>query len=78
MKDINLSNDPLTLEELTQRVFELTERVAKLETLIEQHQKTFESIDRRFEKLEAKLDRFFWLWVSTVAAGIALRVIGLL
>ncbi|MEM2237789.1 MAG: hypothetical protein QW351_05400 [Candidatus Caldarchaeum sp.] len=51
--------------------------------------KRFEAIDRRFERLEAsieelrrdvdrKLDRFFWLWVSTVAAGIALRVLGLL
>ncbi|MEM4211404.1 MAG: hypothetical protein QXS72_09305 [Candidatus Caldarchaeum sp.] len=70
----------MTVEELTQRVLDLTEKMAKLETLIEQHQKTFESIDRRFERLETsieelrrdvdrKLDRFFWLWVTTVAAG---------
>ncbi len=74
MKDLK---DPLTLEELTEKVIALDERVTRLETLIEQHEKTFARIEARLDRLEARIDRFFWLWVGTVAAGIILRLLHL-
>ncbi|MEM2234057.1 MAG: hypothetical protein QXP81_11030 [Nitrososphaerota archaeon] len=75
-------NDPLSLEELTEKVLELTERVTKLEALLELHEKTFQEIKgelRRLEaKLEARIDRYFWLWVTTLIAAVVLRVFGYL
>jgi len=75
-------NDPLSLEELTEKVLELTERVTKLEALLELHEKTFQEIKgelRRLEaKLEARIDRYFWLWVTTLIAAVVLRVFGFL
>jgi predicted nuclease with TOPRIM domain len=88
-------NDPLTLEELTERVIELGERVARLETLVEEFRKLDAKIDRvrdelreefkaeirrletRIDRLDAKIDRFFWLWVSTIVAAFILRLLKL-
>jgi predicted RNase H-like nuclease (RuvC/YqgF family) len=110
-------NDPLTLEELTERVIELGERVAGLEALVEEFRKTREELkdeirrlDTKIDKVrdelreefkaeirrlddkvesvrkelreeirrvDAKIDRFFWLWVSTIVAAFVLRVLRL-
>jgi hypothetical protein len=66
-------NDPLTLEELTDRVIELSERVTRLEALIEEIKELREEIRR----LDAKIDRFYWLWVSTIVAAFVLRLLRL-
>jgi predicted RNase H-like nuclease (RuvC/YqgF family) len=70
-------NDPLTLEELTERVIELGERVTRLETLIEEFRKTREELKAEIRRLDAKIDRFFWLWVSTIVAAFVLRLLRL-
>jgi predicted RNase H-like nuclease (RuvC/YqgF family) len=70
-------NDPLTLEELTERVIELGERVTRLETLIEEFRKTREELKDEIRRLDAKIDRFFWLWVSTIVAAFVLRLLRL-
>ncbi|MEM0455362.1 MAG: hypothetical protein QXM81_06000 [Nitrososphaerota archaeon] len=71
-------NDPLSLEELTEKVLELTERVTKLEALLELHEKTFQEIKGELRRLEARIDRYFWLWVTTLIAAVVLRVFGYL
>ena len=83
MKDLNESDPTFDV-----RLVELGERVAKLEALIEMHEKTFKELreeirdverrlESRMDRLEARIDRFFWLWVGTVAAGIILRLLHL-
>jgi|GEM_PF-6843651 len=71
-------NDPLSLEELTEKVLELTERVTKLEALLELHEKTFQEIKGELRRLEARIDRYFWLWVTTLITAVALRILGFL
>ena len=66
-------NDPLTLEELTDRVIELSERVTRLEALIEE----FKELREEIRRLDAKIDRFYWLWVSTIVAAFVLRLLRL-
>jgi len=66
-------NDPMTLEELTERVIELSERVARLEALIEE----FKELREEIRRLDAKIDRFYWLWVSTIVAAFVLRLLRL-
>jgi phosphate uptake regulator len=66
-------NDPMTLEELTDRVIELSERVARLEALIEE----FKELREEIRRLDAKIDRLYWLWVSTIVAAFVLRLLRL-
>ncbi|MEM0483036.1 MAG: hypothetical protein QXM16_09180 [Nitrososphaerota archaeon] len=83
MKDLK---DPNPQGDL--KIVELSERVARLETLTEEMRDDIRELkeemrnlrmDIRAEirRLDAKIDRFFWLWVATVAAGIALRILGI-
>jgi chromosome segregation ATPase len=65
------------MEELTERVVELSERVARLEALVEEFRKTREELREEIRRVDAKMDRLFWLWVSTIAAAFVLRVLGL-
>jgi predicted RNase H-like nuclease (RuvC/YqgF family) len=73
----NMGEDPMTMEELTERVVELSERVARLEALVEEFRKTREELREEIRRVDAKMDRLFWLWVSTIAAAFVLRVLGL-
>ena len=50
-------NDPLTLEELTERTFELTEKVARLEAFIEGFREDIRQLRDEIAKLDAKIDR---------------------
>jgi phosphate uptake regulator len=65
--------NPLTLEELTDRVIELSERVARLEALIEE----FKELREEIRRLDAKIDRLYWLWVSTIVTAFVLRLLRL-
>ena len=80
----NMGVDSMTMEELTERVVELSERVAKLEALVEEFRRSREELREDMRQLreevgrvDAKMDRLFWLWVSTIAAAFVLRVLGL-
>jgi len=73
----NMGDDPLSLEELTERVVELSEKVARLEAIAEELKRSREEIRQEMRRLDAKMDRLFWLWVSTIAAAFVLRVLGL-
>jgi predicted RNase H-like nuclease (RuvC/YqgF family) len=73
----NMGEDPMTMEELTERVVELSDRVARLEALVEEFRKTREELREEIWRVDAKMDRQFWLWVSTIAAAFVLRVLGL-
>jgi predicted RNase H-like nuclease (RuvC/YqgF family) len=72
-----MGEDPMTMEELTERVVELSERVARLEALVEEFRRTREELREEIRRVDAKMDRLFWLWVSTIAAAFVLRVLGL-
>jgi predicted RNase H-like nuclease (RuvC/YqgF family) len=72
-----MGEDPMTMEELTERVVELSDRVARLEALVEEFRKTREELREEIRRVDAKMDRLFWLWVSTIAAAFVLRVLGL-
>jgi archaellum component FlaC len=72
-----MGEDPMTMEELTERVVELSDRVARLEALVEEFRKTREEFREEIRRVDAKMDRLFWLWVSTIAAAFVLRVLGL-
>jgi predicted nuclease with TOPRIM domain len=50
-------NDPLTLEELTERTFELTEKVARLDAFIEGFREDIRQLRDEIAKLDAKIDR---------------------
>ncbi|MDJ0273908.1 MAG: hypothetical protein NYU90_01730 [Aigarchaeota archaeon] len=56
----------------------MAERIAKLEVIVEEHRKILENIDRRFERLESRIDRYFWLWVTTLISAILLKIFGYL
>jgi chromosome segregation ATPase len=58
-------------------VVELSERVARLEALVEEFRRTREELREEIRRVDAKMDRLFWLWVSTIAAAFVLRVLGL-
>jgi predicted RNase H-like nuclease (RuvC/YqgF family) len=72
-----MGEDPMTMEELTERVVEPSERVARLEALVEEFRRTREELREEIRRVDAKMDRLFWLWVSTIAAAFVLRVLGL-
>jgi hypothetical protein len=45
--------------------------------LIEEFRKTREELKDEIRRLDAKIDRFFWLWVSTIVAAFVLRLLRL-
>lgn len=80
----NMGEDPMTMEELTERVMGLSDRVARLEALVEEFRRTREELKaearelrEEIRRVDAKMDRLFWLWVSTIAIALVLRVLGL-
>jgi phage shock protein A len=62
----------------------LSDRVARLEALVEEFRRTREELKaetrelrEEIRRVDAKMDRLFWLWVSTIAIALVLRVLGL-
>ena len=56
----------------------MSERIAKLEALMEEYKSIRQELREEIRRLDSKTDRYFWLWVSTIAAAVLLRVFGLL
>jgi uncharacterized coiled-coil DUF342 family protein len=64
-----------TREELKAEMKDLRKEIdAKIESVRKELREEFKAEIRR---LDAKIDRFFWLWVSTIVAAFVLRVLRL-
>jgi predicted nucleic acid-binding Zn-ribbon protein len=64
-----------TREELKAEMRDLRKEIdAKVESVRKELKEEFKAEIRR---LDAKIDRFFWLWVSTIVAAFVLRVLRL-
>jgi len=46
--------------------------------LLELHEKTFQEIKGELRRFEARIDRYFWRWMTTLIAAVVLRVFGYL
>jgi archaellum component FlaC len=51
----NMGEDPMTMEELTERVMELSDRVARLEALVEEFRRTREELKADIKAVRAEL-----------------------
>ncbi|MEM2233594.1 MAG: hypothetical protein QXP81_08665 [Nitrososphaerota archaeon] len=79
-EDVN--NDPafVTWEQfmaLEARVDAIEKDIATIKTSLRHLEEDMKELRMEIRRLDAKIDRFFWLWVSTIAVAVLMRVFGL-
>jgi predicted RNase H-like nuclease (RuvC/YqgF family) len=68
-----MGEDPMTMEELTERVMELSDRVARLEALVEEFRRTREELKAEIRELRTYMVGGF---IVVVAVSVLLKLLG--
>jgi predicted RNase H-like nuclease (RuvC/YqgF family) len=68
-----MGEDPMTMEELTERVMELSDRVARLEALVEEFRMTREELKAEIRELRTYMVGGF---IVVVAVSVLLKLLG--
>jgi len=69
----NMGKDPMSIEELTERVMELSERVARLEALVEEFRRTREELKAEIRELRTYMIGGF---IVVIAVSVLLKLLG--
>jgi len=62
---------------LEARVDAIEKDIATIKTSLRHLEEDMKELRMEIRRLDAKIDRFFWLWVSTIAVAVLMRVFGL-
>jgi predicted RNase H-like nuclease (RuvC/YqgF family) len=68
-----MGEDPMTMEELTERVMELSDRVARLEALVEEFRRTREELKAEIRELRTYMIGGF---IVVIAVSVLLKLLG--
>jgi hypothetical protein len=68
-----MGEDPMTMEELTERVMELSDRVARIEALVEEFRMTREELKAEIRELRTYMVGGF---IVVVAVSVLLKLLG--